>query len=197
MLVSLCLPQTDVHFSLVKRILRYLQGTAAYGLTYSASSQLHLTAFSDADWAYDINTRRSTTGNVVFLGLNPISWQSKKQRGVSRSSTEAEYKALANAAADMAWVRLILKDLQVFLPHPPLLHCDNISTLALCSNHVFHTRIKHLDTDFHFVRERVQKGDLQVEYISTIDQIADILTKGLHGPLFLHHCCNLKLGYPS
>ncbi|XP_048436096.1 uncharacterized mitochondrial protein AtMg00810-like [Pyrus x bretschneideri] len=101
---------TDVDFSLVKRILRYLQGTAACGLTYSASSQLHLTAFSDADWASDINTRRSTTGYVVFLGLNPISWQSKKQGGYLEVP-EAKYKALANAAADMAWVRLILKDL--------------------------------------------------------------------------------------
>lgn len=75
------------------------------------------------------------------------------------------------------------------------MHCDNISTLALCSNPVFHTKIKHLDTNFHFVRERVQKGDLQVDYISTTDQVADIFTKGLQGPLFMHHCTNLNLGF--
>lgn len=161
---------TNIHFSLVKRILRYLEGTITCGFTYSANSPLEITTFSGADWALDINTRWSTIGYVVFLGQNPILWQSKKQGGVSRSSTEVEYKALANAATDMAWVRLILKDLHVFLHSPPLLHCDNISTLALCSNPIFHTQIKQLDTDFHFVREIVQKGNLQVEYISTIDQ---------------------------
>ena len=188
---------TDLHLGLVKRILRYLQGTMNCGLTFSAVDSMELTAFSDADWASDVNTRRSVTGFVVFLGPNPISWQSKKQGSVSRSSTKAEYKALANAVADVAWIRFLLKDLHVFLSSPPLLHCDNVSTLALCSNPVFHTRIKHLDTDFHFIRERVQKGDLVVEYISTNDQVADVLTKGLHGPLFLQHCSNLKLGYSS
>ncbi|KAM2445291.1 secreted RxLR effector protein 161-like [Malus domestica] len=132
---------TDEHFQLVKRILRYLQGTMSYGLTYSDAEHMRITTFSDADWAFDINTRRSTTGYVVFLGQNPISWQSKKQGGVSRSSTEAEYKALVNTAADIAWVRLILNDLKVYLPDPPLLYCDNISTLALCSNPVFDRRI--------------------------------------------------------
>ncbi|KAM1392939.1 hypothetical protein PS1_029222 [Malus domestica] len=188
---------TDIHFHLVKRILRYLQGTLECGLTYSSTHTLDLFAFSDADWASDINTRRSTTGYVVLLGHNPVSWQSKKQVSVSRSSTEVEYKALANAAADVAWIRLILKDLQVVLPSPPVLHCDNISALALCSNPVFHSQIKHLDIDFHFVRERVQKRDLHVAYISTTDQVADILTKGLYGPLFVQHCHNLKLGFPS
>ncbi|KAM1701493.1 hypothetical protein ACFXTN_024755 [Malus domestica] len=188
---------TEAHFCLVKRILRYLKGTWQCGLTYSAQDNMDLFAYSDADWAADINTRRSTTGYIVFLGSNPVSWQSKKQGSVSRSSTDAEYKALANAAADVAWIRLVLKDLHMFLPSVPLVHCDNLSTLALCSNPVFHTRIKHLDTDFHFVRERVQKGDLQVHYIPTEAQIADVLTKGLHSPLFVHHCSNLRLGYPS
>ena len=84
---------------------------------------------------------------------------------VSRSSTEAEYKALAHCAADVAWIRLLLKDLHQFLSFPPLLHCDNLSALTLCANPVFHTRIKHLDTYFHFVREKVQKKDLLVQYV--------------------------------
>ncbi|CAN6689823.1 unnamed protein product [Malus baccata var. baccata] len=188
---------TDIHFDLVKRILRYIQGTLQCGLTYSASQDTSLTAFSDSDWAADPNTRRSVTGFVVFMGSNPISWQSKKQASVSRSSTEAEYKALAHCAADIVWIRLLLKDLHQFLSDPPLLQCDNLSALALCSNPVFHTRIKHLDTDFHFVREKVQRKDLQVQYVPTDHQTADILTKGLHGPAFVRHCCNLRLGYPS
>ncbi|KAI5343142.1 hypothetical protein L3X38_011018 [Prunus dulcis] len=160
---------SDLHFQLVKRIL------------------------SDADWASDMNTRRSTTGFVVYLGNNPVFWQSKKQNSVSRSSTEAEYRALVNTAADVAWVRQVLLDLKIFLPQPPTIHCDNLSALALSSNPVYHSRIKHLDIDFHFVRERVQKKDLFVQYIPTEEQVADIFTKGLHGPIFLRHCRNLQL----
>lgn len=94
-------------------------------------------------------------------------------------------------------IRLILKDLHVFLRRHPLLYYDNVSTFALCSNPVCHTMIKHLDTDYHFVREIVHKGDLQVEYIATAYQVTDVLTKGLHGPAFLQHCSNLKLGFPN
>ena len=185
---------TDAHMFLVKRILRYLQGTLQCGITYHSDPHIHISAYSDADWASDINTRRSVTGYVVFLGSNPISWQSKKQSSVSRSSTEAEYKALANCAADVCWIRSLMKDLNQFLHAPPELYCDNISALSLSTNHVFHSRIKHLDVDYHFVRERVQKKDIVVHYVSTDDQVADILTKGLHSPVFLKHCINLSLG---
>ncbi|KAM1595278.1 hypothetical protein ACFX10_001586 [Malus domestica] len=188
---------TDIHFGAVKRIIRYLQGTMHIGITFSANTVSKLTAFSDSDWAADLNTRRSITGYVVYFGNNPISWQSKKQHSVSRSSTEAEYKALAHTAADIAWIRNILKDLAVVLDDPPSIYCDNMSAIALSANPVFHSRIKHLDTDYHFVRERVQQGDMKVLYIPTEEQTADVLTKGLHSPSFVKHFYNLKLGNPS
>lgn len=103
-----------------------------------------------------VNQRRSTTGFVVFLGSNPGSWQSKIHGFVSRSSTEAEYRSLANIAAEISWIRHILCDLHIRIPAPPLLKCDNLSALALCSNPVFHSRIKHLDNDFHFVWESTE-----------------------------------------
>ena len=187
----------DAHMFLVKRILRYLQGTLLCGLTYRSAPDIHISAYSDADWASDINTRRSVTGYVVFLGFNPVSWQSKKQSSVSRSSTEAEYKALANCAADVCWIRSLMKDLHQFLPAPPDLHCDSISALSLSTNPIFHSRIKHLDIDYHFVRERVQKKDIVVHYISIDNQVADVLTKGLHSPVFVKHCSNLSLGVPG
>lgn len=131
---------TDAHLFLVKRILRYL---LECGLTYTPYvTQIH--GYSDADWATDINTRHSITNYIVFIGDNPISWQSKKQPSVSRSSTEAEYKALANCTADVCWIRNILRDVHENLDTPPSLHCDNISALALSTNHVFHLRIKHM-----------------------------------------------------
>ncbi|CAL9005264.1 unnamed protein product [Prunus brigantina] len=154
----------------------------------------HNQAYSDADWAGDLNTRRSTTRFVIFLKNNPISWQSKKQGSVSRSSTEAEYRALTNTAADLAWIRQVLLDLKVCLPEPPTISCDNLSALALSSNPIYHSRIKHLDIDFHFVRERVQRNDLTVQYIPTEEQLADVFTKGLHSPVFLSHCANMRLG---
>ncbi|KAI5355626.1 hypothetical protein L3X38_008521 [Prunus dulcis] len=183
---------TEVHYFLVKRILRYVQGTLEYGISFT-KGPWQLSAYSDADWAGDINTRRSTTGCVVFLGCNPISWQSKKQGSVSRSSTEAEYRALANTAADLSWIRQVLLDLKMFLPNAPTMYCDNLSALALSSNPVYHSRIKHLDIDFHFVREKVQRKDLIVQYIPTEEQIADVFTKGLHSPIFLQHCLHLRL----
>ncbi|CAL9004052.1 unnamed protein product [Prunus brigantina] len=183
---------TDLHLCHVKHILRYLKGTLHNGITYSPGSMV-VTGFCDADWAGDPNTRRSTTGYVVFLGHNPISWSSKKQASVSRSSTEAEYKALAHCAADSFWIRQLLRDLYISIPEAPILHSDNLSALALSANPVLHSRIKHLEIDYHFIREKVQSKDLVIQYVPTDEQVADILTKGLHSPLFHTHCSNLRL----
>lgn len=188
---------TDVHYAAVKRILRYLQGSLQKGLFFSSSGALvnavHVNAYCDADWAGEVIQRRSTTGFIIYLGLCPVSWQSKKQGTVSRSSTESEYRSLANTAAEISWVRHLLCDLKVKIPQAPLLKCDNLSALALASNPVFHSKTKHLDNDFHFVRERVQRHDLCLQYVPTTDQTADILTKGLPSPLFRTHCTNLRL----
>jgi hypothetical protein len=153
-----------------------------------------LQAYSDADWAGDPNDRRSVSGFVVYLGSSPISWASKKQHIVSRSSAETEYRALAIVAAELTWIRQLFCDMHVPLLIPPLIHCDNISAIYLASNPVFHSRMKHLQIDYHFVRERVIKGDLLVQHVSSADQFADVLTKGLSSPLFRHHCSNLMLG---
>lgn len=116
---------------------------------------------------------------------------------MSRSSAEVEHKDLAHTAVNIAWVRNILKDLDVALPNPPMIHCDNTYAIALSANPVFHSRIKHLDTYYHFVRERVQKKDLEVVYISIDGQTTYLLTKGLHSSAFVSHCYNLQLRYPS
>ncbi|XP_048447896.1 uncharacterized mitochondrial protein AtMg00810-like [Pyrus x bretschneideri] len=178
---------TDAHFFLVNRILRYVQGTIDCALTYTPSPNINILAFSYASWAADINTTRSISGYVVYVGNNHVSWKSKKQASVSRSSTEAKYKALAHCTANVCWIR----------NHPLALLCDNLSTLALSSNSVFHSRIKHLDTDYHFVRERVQNRDITVHYVLTDSQVVDILTKGLHSPLFIKQGYNLRLENPS
>jgi hypothetical protein len=112
---------------------------------------------------------------------------------VSRSSTEAEYKAIANVTAELIWVQSLLKELGVFQSRPPILWCDNLGATYLTSNPVFHARTKHIEVDFHFVREQVGRKAMQVRFISSKDQIADIMTKALSRSPFLKNCCNLNV----
>uniref|UniRef100_A0A2N9IX43 CCHC-type domain-containing protein n=1 Tax=Fagus sylvatica TaxID=28930 RepID=A0A2N9IX43_FAGSY len=175
---------TSAHMVAAKRVLRYVRGSLSHGLLFQPGP-MHLTVFTDADWAGNPVDRRSTTGFLVFLGNNLITWASKKQPTVSRSSTEAEYRSLAVGAAEVAWIRMLLSDLHVFLSECPLIWCDNTSAISLASNPVFHARTKHVEVDYHFVRERVVRGDLKVQFIPTVDQLADLLTKALPTPRFV------------
>jgi hypothetical protein len=168
---------TVMHLKMVRRILRYVKGTIDVGLHFTSNTTLDLFAFSDADWAGCPTTRRSTTGYCTFLGGNIISWCAKKQHTVSRSSTEAEYRAMANTTAELTWLTFILNDLRIALASPPVLYCDNISALHMTINPVFHARSKHIELDYHFVRERVSLGLLVTHYIPTNDQVADLFTK--------------------
>jgi hypothetical protein len=168
----------DIHLSATKRVLRYLRGSLHLGLTFSPGS-LQLHAYSNADWAGDLDTRRSTIGYIVFMSINPLTWVSKKQSTVSRSSIEAKYRALASCATEVSWLRMVLHDLGISLWSPPTLWYDNVSAFALSSNSVFHARTKHIEVDYHFIRDCVVRKDLQVCFINSGDQLADILTKGL------------------
>uniref|UniRef100_A0A2N9ITN0 Reverse transcriptase Ty1/copia-type domain-containing protein n=1 Tax=Fagus sylvatica TaxID=28930 RepID=A0A2N9ITN0_FAGSY len=161
---------TTTHLTAAKRILRYIKGTLFHGIAFTPGP-LHLSVYSDADWAGDPDDRRSTSGLLVYLGSNPITWSAKKQPTVSRSSTESEYRALATASAEVCWLRTLLKDLGIFLSQPPILWCDNVFALAIASNPVFHARTKHIEVDFHFIRERVLRKDLVVKFVSTNDQL--------------------------
>jgi hypothetical protein len=188
---------TDVHWSAVKRILRYVQLTVSFGLHLRSSSSGVLSAYSDADWAGCPDDRRSTGGYAVYLGPNLIAWSARKQATVSRSSTEAEYKAVADATAELIWIESLLRELGVSQPHPSVLSCDNIGAMFLSSNPVFHARTKHIEIDFHFVRERVAQKLLQVRFISSKDQLADIFTKPLPSPMFVVCRRNLNILEPG
>jgi hypothetical protein len=163
----------------VKRILRDIKGTLTHDLRHLSQSSLTLHAFCDADWAGCPTTQRSTTGYCIFLGSNCISWASKKQPTVSRSSTEAEYRSLATTSAELIWLQHLLYDLGNKLERHPLLLCDNKSTIYLAHNPVFHARTKHIEIDYHFIREKVTVGYLTFRYLPTTQKIADVFTKAL------------------
>jgi histone deacetylase 1/2 len=170
---------TTEHWTAIKRILRYVQGTLKIGITFTRSPSMLLSAFSDADWAGSLDDRRSTGGFAIFVGPNLVSWNAKKQASVSRSSTEAEYKALANATAELIWVEALLRELGVKLQQKPCLWCDNLGATYLSVNPVFHARTRHIEIDFHFIRERVASNRLDIRFISSKDQVADGFTKAL------------------
>ena len=115
----------------------------------------------------------STGAYILYLGRNPISWSSKKQRTIARSSTEAEYRSVADTASEVDWVCSLLTELHQQIAHIPVIYCDNIGATQLSSNPVFHSRMKHVSIDFHFIRERVQSGKLRVCHVSSDDQLAD------------------------
>uniref|UniRef100_A0A2N9HTG2 CCHC-type domain-containing protein n=1 Tax=Fagus sylvatica TaxID=28930 RepID=A0A2N9HTG2_FAGSY len=167
----------STHYAAVLHILRYIKGTMFHGLHFSAHSTLDLCAYSDADWAGDPTDRRSTTGFCFFLGDSLISWRSKKQHIVSRSSTEAEYRALADTTSELLALRWLLEDMGVTHSSPTVIHCDNRSAIQIAHNDVFHERTKHIEIDCHLVRHHLSAGILHLLPVSSSDQTADIFTK--------------------
>nr|XP_016495422.1 PREDICTED: uncharacterized mitochondrial protein AtMg00810-like [Nicotiana tabacum] len=145
--------QTTFHLQAIKRILRYVKGCPS--------------------------TRRSTTGYNIYLGANCISWSSRKQHKVARSSAEAEYRALASTAAELTWITFVLRDIGVCLKTTLILFSDNLSALYMTTNPVMHARTKHVELDYHFVREKVAQGQLLTQFVRSRDQLADIHTKAL------------------
>ena len=164
------------------------------GIHVSNNNGLDVMAYSDSDWAGCKDTRRSTGGFCVMLGSNIVSWSAKRQPTVSRSSTEAEYRALANTACEITWLSFVLRDLGVPQPKPAVLRCDNLSAVHLTANPVLHSRSKHFETDYHYVRERVAFGVLEVQHVLSALQLADIFTKSLPRHSFQHLRDKLNVG---
>ena len=145
----------STHFSAVLCILWYLKGTLFHGLYFSSQSLLQLHAYTDADWVGDSTNRRSTTGYCFLLGTSLISWRSKKQIVVARSSTEAEYRALVDTTAELLWLRWLLQDMGVSFSSATPVYCDNMSVIQIAHNHIFHERTKHIEIDCHLDRKSV------------------------------------------
>jgi hypothetical protein len=167
------------HMDVVHRILRYLKGTPGKGLLFKANGHLAIDGYSDADWASCLDDRRSTSGYCVFVGGNLVAWRSKKQSVVSRSTAEAEYRAMSLGLSEMLWVRNLLSELKILKAGHLNVWCDNKSAICIANNPVQHDRTKHIEIDRFFIKEKLDAGIIKISYVSTGQQIADCLTKGL------------------
>ncbi|KAL6565862.1 hypothetical protein OROHE_004917 [Orobanche hederae] len=167
------------HWDAALRVVRYLKGTPGQGILLSADCDLSLQGWCDSDWASCPLTRRSLTGWLVFLGQSPISWKTKKQHTVSKSSAEAEYRAMAAITCELKWLKGLLLSLGVHHSKAIPLFCDSQSALHIARNPVYHERTKHIEVDCHFVRDAITKGLIDPSYVHTKAQLADIFTKAL------------------
>jgi len=168
----------ESHMMALKRIFRYLVDTPRYGIWYPKGSSFILNGYTDADWAGDKDDRKSTSGACQFLGRSLVCWSSKKQNCISLSTAEAEYVAAASGCTQLLWMRQTLKEYGVICDKVPLL-CDNESAIKIAYNPVQHSRTKHIEIRNHFIRDHVARGDIELIYVPTKDQLADIFTKPL------------------
>ncbi|XBI71622.1 hypothetical protein VPH35_065793 [Triticum aestivum] len=171
---------TSEHWAAVKQLLRYIAGTRQLGCRYARQEHgAELVGYSDSDLGGDLDDRKSTSGTIFFLGGSPVSWQSAKQKIVALSSCEAEYVAAAGAACQGIWLRRLIGELLGRDDGATRLCIDNKSAIALSKNPVFHDRSKHIELRYHFIRQCVEDGSIDVQYVRTGDQLADFLTKAL------------------
>jgi hypothetical protein len=166
------------HLAVVKRIFKYLKGTMTYGLWYPINHNFQLTAYSDVDWENCLDERKSTSGGAFFLGDSLVAWIIKKHGSISLSTIEAEYIATATCFT-ILWMIQTLAYLKVTYTDPIPLHCDNTSAISVSKNPFIHSKTKHIPRKYHFIKENVTNRVVQMNYIPSTEQIADIFTKPL------------------
>ena len=182
---------TTTHYTDAFRVLRYLKNYPGQGVLLSAKSAPFLNVYCDSDWGRCPDSRKSVTGYCILLGDSPVSWRTKKQSVVARSTTEAEYRAIATTC-EVTWLLQLFKDLTLSSLAPATLRCDNQAALYIAANPVFHERTKRIEVDCHFLREKMQAGVIFPTYVSTKVQLADFFTKIV--PVAQHHLLLSKLG---
>ena len=183
----------EEHMGMVYRILRYLKSSPGKGIYFKRTAQRGITVYTDASWAGELTDRRSTTGYCSYVWGNLVTWRSKKQKVVARSSAEAEYRALALGICESIWLKRIMNELKIEIDGPIQFLCDSQAAISIVRNPVHHDRTKHVEVDRHFITENVSSGVVRVEYVPTKQQTADVLTKPLSRDVFDHLLSKLGL----
>ncbi|KAL2235391.1 UNVERIFIED_CONTAM: Retrovirus-related Pol polyprotein from transposon RE1, partial [Sesamum indicum] len=168
-------------------------GTQELSLHFNSTNNFTVEACCDADWATCKETRKSLTGYCIFLGGSLISWKTKKQTTVLRSTAEAEYRSMSSTTCELIWIHSLLKDLKINIQTPIIFYCDNQATLYITANLVFHERTKHIEIDCHLVRDKYKEGFIAPKHIASKQQPADLFTKILTGPKFMYLVSKLNL----
>ena len=175
---------SNEHMQAAKRAFRYLSGTSDMGLVYTSQrvsnmNEIIITAYSEADWAGDLDNRKSTTGYVILLNGNIINWNSKKQARVALSTAEAEYMAISAVVQELKWLTYLLNEMKLKVKLPITLFCNNQAAVSISENDVHHNRTKHIDIRHHYIRDEIKNKFVQIKWIQSSHQLADIMTKGL------------------
>ena len=143
-----------------------MKGTKDYGLWYKKNGKFELKAFTDADWAGNVDDRKSTSGGAFFLGKRLITWTSKKQNRISQSTTGVEYVAVVVNCSNIVWIKQLLKGMKEEITKPIVIHCDKTSSINISKNPMMHTNTKHIEIKHHYLRELVQDKDVRFEYVN-------------------------------
>jgi hypothetical protein len=167
-------PRTS-HLDAINRILRYLKSCPGKRIWMRNNRTNAVCGYFDANWVGSFD-RKSTTGFCTFVGGNLVTWKSKKQNVVARSSAEAEYRAMTSTASELTWIKQLLTDLHIDNNEPMKMFCDNQAARHIATNHVFHERTKHIEVDCHFIREKIQAKKIETPFVKSEDQLADIFT---------------------
>ncbi|KAK1414103.1 hypothetical protein QVD17_29844 [Tagetes erecta] len=189
-------PQVS-HMEAALRIIRYLKGTPDHGVLFKANGHLETQVYTDADWAGDKGNRRSTSGYFTLVGGNLVTWRSKKQKVVALSSAEAEFRGIARGLTEALWIRKLLKEIGYPPTQTSKIMCDNKAAIQISENPVQHDRTKHVEVDRHFIKEKLENGIIELPFIRSEDQLADILTKAVNGKVFLRFLGKLNIGNPT
>ena len=179
------------HFQALNRILRYLKGTTGLGITYKRTGKLDLILYTDSDYAGSRVDFRSTTGYCTILGGNLVTWRSKKQSVVSKSSTEAEFRAMSKGIDEVMWIKYLLDNLQIPYIKPIIIRCDNKSAISIAHDPVDHDRMKHVNIDRFYIQDHIIQGIIKIEHVTFEEQCADIFTKGYLQRHYNIYCASL------
>ncbi|KAM1109444.1 hypothetical protein ACFX19_008957 [Malus domestica] len=178
--------EREAHMDVVTRILRYLKMAPGRGLVFSKNGHLNVKGYTNADWAGSIIDRRSTSGYFMFVGGNLVTWRSKKQKVVARSSAEAEFRGMSHCVCEFLWLKKLLRDLGFKPKRAMKLHCDSKVAIEIAHNPVQHDRTKHVEIDRHFIKEKFDAGIIMFPFVRFEDQLADGLTKAVSNSGFSH-----------